>query len=161
MMKTIKERVEELEESVNKIINRSVVYIIVLVVVSVFIHEIGHAIAFWMLGVPTHIVFDVTSLGPVLRTEWAFTPKLSDSWFSAFFGPFFAGMVLMVVGRVRPEAYIAAGFHLLYAPFELMTWLLYGGAGALNIYILAIPMLLIPMIPIFSKALDKIEEYNR
>lgn len=159
-MKTIEERVEELDKHVNRITNRIVVYILASVVISLFIHEMGHVIAFWMLGVPTHIVFDIMSVGPVLKAKWVVTPELSDIWFSAFFGPFFAGMVLMLVGKVRPEAYPAAGFQLLYAPFELMTWLLYGGVGALNIYILAVLMLLIPAIPVFLKAMDKIEEYN-
>ena len=159
-MKTIEERVEELDKRVNRITNRSTVYIIALVVVSLFIHEIGHVIALWMLGVPSHIVFEITSLGPVLKAKWAFAPELSDIWFSAFFGPFFAGIVLMLVGKVRPEAYPAAGLQFLWAPFELMTWLLYRGVGALNIYILAVHMLLIPAIPVLWKALDKVEEYN-
>ena len=160
-MKTIEERVEELDKHVNRITNRSIVYILVLLVISLFIHEIGHVIAFWALGIPTHIVSEITPLGPVLKTKWAFTPELSDIWFSAFFGPFFAGMVLLLVGKVRPEAYFAGVGQLLYVPFESVTVVLsLGCENVLGFYTLFFIMVIIPALLPFGKCCDKIEEYN-
>ena len=143
------------------ITTKNVIYMISLIVISFYIHEIGHAIALWMLGIPANIEFVITALGPVLKTKWMYPPTtLFDLWFGAFFGPFFAGVVFMVVGKVKSEAYLAGGFQLLYAPFELMSWVLFENQGASNIYILAFIMVLIPAIPVFNWALNKIEEKN-
>lgn len=143
------------------ITNRSKICIIAWLVISFFPHELGHVIALWMLGVPAHIEFLITPLGPVFRATWVYRPVLSDIWFSAFFGPFFAGIVMMAIGKVKSEAYFAGGFQLLYAPFELLSWVLFDSTGVLNMYVLVVIMVVIPAIPVFDWGLDRIEERNK
>jgi len=144
------------------ITKKNLVYIIAWIVISSFIHELGHVIALWMLGVPSHIVFDITSLGPVLKIKWAFTPELSDIWFSAFFGPFFAGVTLMVIGKIKSEAYIAGISQLLHAPFELITVIMSLSCGnVLEFYTLFVVMVVFPIILVLGWGFDKIDERNK
>lgn len=143
------------------ITNKNIVVMFAMFVVSMPFHEFGHVIALWLLGVSSTIEFAMTSLGPALVTKCIYYPKgWIDFSFILFFGPFFAGVVFMGVGRVRPEAYFAGVGQLIYAPFEVMTWMLYGNEGILNIYILFFLMAGIPALLMFGKCWDKVELYN-
>ena len=145
------------------ITNKNIFYVLVLFVASFYIHEIGHVIALWGLGISSYVELTITSLGLVLRATWEHQPTdLFDIYFAAFFGPFFSGIVFMLIGKfIKPEAYVAGAFQLSYAPFEMMSWILYGNVGMLNVCILFIPMVFIPMFPIASWAMTKVEKCNK
>ena len=145
------------------LMNRNYMYMLLFFVVALFIHEMGHMLAFWMLGIPSYIEFAMFPIGPVLVTRYACDPKtLLDLWFVVFFGPFFAGMIMMLIGEFKSEAYIASVVNFVYAPYELINWMmLVGEEEVLKKYILFFIVVFVPAVFAINWALDKIEERNK
>jgi len=144
------------------ITTKNLIYIISGIMASLFAHEIGHVIALWMLGNPAYIEFAIISFGPVFRTKWTFALETFDIWFVAFCGPFFAGIVFMLIGKIKSEAYIAGEIQLIWAPFELMTRVLrFNNGDVLGMYILLFIMVVIPLIFVLGWGFDRVDKCNK
>ena len=99
--------------------------IIVGYIVSLFVHELGHALAFEMLGIPTTYIFDIRIVGPVLGVKVPYVPSaVAEMTFVLVAGGGFAAIVFTLLGRFwRIECYIIAFAQAFYALFEVVSWM--------------------------------------
>lgn len=100
--------------------------VIVGYIASVFVHELGHVLAFEMLGISTSYIFDIRIVGPVLGVEAAYAPATIEGMvFVVAAGGGFAAIVFAVLGRFwRTECYIIAFAQAFYALFEVVSWMI-------------------------------------
>lgn len=113
---------------------------------SLPLHEIGHGIALYLLGIPFTFSFEIRAFGLVLMTKWSHPPAtIEDLAFAIILGPGFAAIVCAMLGRSwRTECYVAAAFQGCYVPFELSTWIF--GVQSLD-SLLIVPLFLICLVP--------------
>lgn len=92
---------------------------------SAFVHELGHALAFELLGIPTKYIFEIRAVGPIIGVRVPYMPStLIERFFVIGAGGGFAAIVFALLGRLwRIECYMVAVAQAFYAIFEIVTWM--------------------------------------
>lgn len=135
-----------------------------MIVISIPLHELGHAIALNLLGIPATLIVEIWDVGPVAGVMSPYLPSTTmELAFVIATGPGLAAIVCAVLGRVwRTECYVAAVFQACYVPFELLTWML--GVQSLNSFLilpLSFMIVILPFIVITDKIFNRLERRKR
>lgn len=127
--------------------------------VSLIIHELGHAIALNLLGIPTTFICELRNAGPVLGVKFPYLPSTElELAFVIIAGPGLAAIVFVLLGRFwRIDCYVAAAFQACYVPFELLSWILGIGSGnEITTFFLFLAIVPIPCAIIIDRVFDRI-----
>jgi len=129
----------------------SVVWGMVGVFLSFLLHEVGHLLAYWLLGCSAYIYFDIREVGPVFVTRGCGFDDIYMALYVIIMGPLFSGILLLLCSRVFFEWKIAAFLQLSYIPFEVLAFLLdlEGGDSIISLFLLFI--IIFPLTYMFTK----------
>ena len=139
--------------------NDTTAIVIGCLLLSLFVHEIGHALAFNLLGISTTFFFEIRVAGPVLGVRVPYLPTtLPGMVFAIAAGGGFAAIVFALLGRLwRIDCYVVAVFQACYVPFELMTWILgLQTAEELSVFFWFFALVPIPTAIIADRIFDRI-----
>ena len=122
-------------------------------------HELGHLIAFNLLGIPATFAMEIRTIGPVLGIIVPYLPStIPETIFVIAAGGVFAAIVFALLGRFwKTDCYIMATIQVFYVPFELVTWMLgIQEGGELSFLVWLLVLVMIPTLIIEKRVFDRI-----